>query len=647
VSIDVALLRSTFRDEVAEHAQTVDDILLRADDRELERDQLDALFRAVHSIKGGCGTFGFKRLGEFAHVLEELLDAVRSRELPLDLEVTDIVLRGNELVRALLAAECDEGTVDPADITVLEAGIAAALSRRTAPSVAAPPAEKRWRISVTVADSARRESVVESLRAAFETLGLLEILDPSESDAWRVDLRTTRSDHELHELFAFIGAAGDECIVTPVADAPEAFGFFDDEPGAPQTAAKPPAARSAERAGVPPETVAGPSKATAAAATIRVGVEKVDHLVNLVGELVIAQSVLTRAAEAVVGPERDALESVVADISRHMRDLREGVMSIRMVPLGTVFGRFRRVCRELEERLGKRVSLRISGEETELDKGMVERLVDPLTHVIRNSLDHGVESREQREAAGKSPVAMVSLSASHQGGEVVIEVSDDGRGLDRDAILARARERGLPVGENPSDEEVWALIFEPGFSTAQSVTDVSGRGVGMDVVRRNVAELGGRVELRSAAGKGTTIRIRLPLTLAILDGLAVRIGGEVYIIPLTAIIESLVPASGSRLRIGAGEVLAFRGDYVPIIPLRERFSEGTAPPIDDVICVVVESGSRRAALEVDALEEQLQAVVKSLEANYRAVPGMAGATVLGNGRVALILDIPGLLGTIA
>jgi two-component system chemotaxis sensor kinase CheA len=317
-----------------------------------------------------------------------------------------------------------------------------------------------------------------------------------------------------------------------------------------------------------------------------------------------------------------------------------------MVPLGTVFGRFRRVCRELEERLGKRVTLRISGEETELDKGMVERLVDPLTHVLRNSLDHGVESPEQREAAGKSPVAIVSLSASHQGGEVVIEVSDDGRGLDRDAILARARERGLPIGENPSDEEVWALIFEAGFSTAQSVTDVSGRGVGMDVVRRNVAELGGRVELRSAAGKGTTIRIRLPLTLAILDGLAVRIGGEVYIIPLTAIIESLVPASGSRLRIGAGEVLAFRGDYVPIIPLRERFSEGTAPPNDDVICVVVESGSRRAALEVDALEEQLQAVVKSLEANYRAVPGMAGATVLGNGRVALILDIPGLLGTI-
>jgi len=643
MAIDVARLRLTFRDEVAEHAQTVDDILLRADERELDRDQLDALFRAVHSIKGGCGTFGFKRLGDFAHVLEELLDAVRSRELPLDLEVTDIVLRGNELVRALLAAECDEGTVAPGDIERLKAAIAAVLTRRIAPVAAAPPAEHRWLISLTVADAARRPSVIESLRAAFETLGFLELLDPNEADTWRAELRTTRTDGDLRELFAFVGSPGDEFLVTPAAQPAAAFGFFDDAPGAPPP--NPSTVHAAEGAGAAAEP-AGQSKAVASA-TIRVGVEKVDHLVNLVGELVIAQSVLTRAAEAVTGPERDALESAVAEISRHTRDLREGVMSIRMVPLGTVFGRFRRVCRELEERLGKRIALRISGEETELDKGMVERLVDPLTHVLRNALDHGVESPEEREAAGKSPIAAVRLSASHQGGEVVIEVSDDGRGLNREAILARARARGLNVAENPSDDEVWALIFEPGFSTAHTVTDVSGRGVGMDVVRRNVAELGGRVELRSAAGAGTTVRIRLPLTLAILDGLAVLIGEEVYIIPLTAIVESLVPAAGSRLRIGGGEVLAFRGDYVPIVPLRERFSTGAATPNDEVICVVVESGNRRAALEVDALEAQLQVVVKSLEANYRAVPGMAGATVLGNGRVALILDIPGLLGTIA
>lgn len=646
MAIDVALLRLTFRDEVAEHAQTVDDILLRADDRELDRDQLDALFRAVHSIKGGCGTFGFKRLGEFAHALEELLDAVRSRELPLDLEVTDIVLRGNELVRALLAAECDEGTVAPGDVERLKAAISAVLARRTAPVADAPPSEQRWLISLTVADPARRASVIESLRAAFETLGFLELLDPNETGAWRAELRTTRTASDLRDLFAFVGSPGDEFLVTPVAEAVAAFGFFDEAPGAPSPEPNSAAVPAAENAGVASEPAAAQAKAVASS-TIRVGVEKVDHLVNLVGELVIAQSVLTRAAEAVTGPERDALESAVAEISRHTRDLREGVMSIRMVPLGTVFGRFRRVCRELEERLGKRIALRISGEETELDKGMVERLVDPLTHVLRNALDHGVESPEEREAAGKSPIAAVRLAASHQGGEVVIEVSDDGRGLDREAILARARARGLNVAENPSDEEVWALIFEPGFSTAHTVTDVSGRGVGMDVVRRNVAELGGRVELRSVAGAGTTVRIRLPLTLAILDGLAVLIGEEVYIIPLTAIVESLVPATGSRLRIGEGEVLAFRGDYVPIVPLRERFSGGTAVASDEVICVVVESGNRRAALEVDALEAQLQVVVKSLEANYRAVPGMAGATVLGNGRVALILDIPGLLGTIA
>jgi len=646
VSIDVAQLRMTFRDEVAEHAQTVDDILLRADDREPDRDLLDALFRAVHSIKGGCGTFGFKRLGEFAHVLEELLDAVRSRELRLDLEVTDIVLRGNELVRGLLAAECDEGSVDPAEVQRVEAAIAAVLARRTVPAADAPSPEHRWLISITVADPARRESVIESLRAAFETLGFLELIDPNDADAWRAELRTTRSDHELRDLFGFVGSPDDQFLVTPVPAPDAGFGFFDDAPGAPPAAANPPVFRNADADVVSSEaSVAQPKAVTSS--TIRVGVEKVDHLVNLVGELVIAQSVLTRAAEAVSGPARDALETAVSEISRHTRDLREGVMSIRMVPLGTVFGRFRRVCRELEERLGKRIALRISGEETEMDKGMVERLVDPLTHVLRNALDHGVESPEEREAKGKSPVAAVRLAASHQGGEVVIEVSDDGRGLDRDAILARARERGLSVSESPSDEDVWALIFEPGFSTANAVTDVSGRGVGMDVVRRNVAELGGRVELRSAPGAGTTVRIRLPLTLAILDGLAVRIAEEVYIIPLTAIVESLVPAAGSRLRIGTGEVLAFRGDYVPVIPLRDRFSDGTAEPSDEVICVVVESGNRRAALEVDALEAQLQVVVKSLEANYRAVAGMAGATVLGNGRVALILDIPGLLGTIA
>jgi two-component system chemotaxis sensor kinase CheA len=634
-----------FREEVAEHAQTVDDILLRADEHEPDRDQLDALFRAVHSIKGGCGTFGFPRLGAFAHVLEELLDAVRGRELPLDLEISDTILRGNELIRALLAAECGEGVVETSEAERVTDAISAALQRRSAPPPPDAPRECRWLIRLHVADPARREHVIESMRAAFETLGSLEVLD-REGDVWRAAVRCTRSAAELRDLYAFLGAADDDFSVVAAEEAvPAAFGFFDDEPAtAPIVSAGPVAPADTS-------SVAGSGTNPTSRGTIRVGTERIDHLVNLVGELVIAQSMLERAAETLGGHERESIDAAVAQIQRHTRDLRDGVMSIRMVPLASVFGRFRRVCHELEERLGKRVALRISGEETELDKGMIERLVDPLTHLLRNALDHGVETPAEREAAGKSPIASVRLAASHRGGEVVIEVADDGRGLDRAAIIARARERGVPVDEAAPDDDVWSLIFASGFSTARNITDVSGRGVGMDVVHRNVTELGGRIEIGSVFGAGTTIRIHLPLTLAIIDGLSVRVGAEEYVVPLTAIVESLQPAPGSRLRIGSGEVLAFRGDYVPIIPLRDRFPAAAAAVSDEDgserICVVVESATRRAALEVDALESQLQVVVKSLETNFRPVPGIAGATVLGSGRVALILDVAGLLGSVA
>jgi two-component system chemotaxis sensor kinase CheA len=630
--LDVALLRETFREEVAEHARTIDDILFRAEHEEPDREQLDALFRAVHSIKGGCGTFGFPRLGAFAHVLEELLDAVRERTLSLDAEIVDAVLRGNEVIGALLAAEFGERHVAEDEVDAVRAVIATHLAGRRAAVAPTTTIAKRWSIGVVVADRARSERVVEALRAAFAGLGELTVREPRAGEQFRAELHCDRTADDLREMFAFVGMPSDTFLVEPVVE-DGGFGFFDDEP-APSLVASP----------LPD----APVRSAAAATTIRVGVDRIDHLVNLVGELVIAESVLTRAAEAVTGAERAALDAAVAHIRRHTRDLRDGVMSIRMVPLASIFGRFRRVCRELEERLGKSVVLRISGEETELDKGMIERLVDPLTHVLRNAYDHGVETPEERAAAGKPPAATVHLAASHEGGEVVITISDDGRGLDRAAILARARSRGLDVADEAADEEVWNLIFAPGFSTAETVTDVSGRGVGMDVVRRNVTELGGRVDLRSTFGVGTTIRIRLPLTLAILDGLSVRIAEETFVIPLTAIVESLQPKASERLRVGAHEeVLAFRGDYVPIVPLRKRFANAAHDAAPESVCIVVESGTRRAALEVDALDAQLQVVVKSLAANFRPVPGVAGATVLGNGRVALILDVPGLLGAIA
>jgi two-component system chemotaxis sensor kinase CheA len=380
--------------------------------------------------------------------------------------------------------------------------------------------------------------------------------------------------------------------------------------------------------------------------SIRVSTQKIDELMNIVGELVIVQAMLNEQALELAGPDADPFRSGVAQLERNTRELQERVMRVRMLPISFVFCRFQRLARDLAQRLGKQIDLKVSGENTEIDKTMLEKIGDPLTHLVRNSIDHGVELPEIRLQAGKLAVGTVHLEAYHRDGNIAVEVTDDGAGLDRDRILAKARSRGL-VGPNQSltDHEIHELIFAPGLSTADKATDVSGRGVGMDVVRRNVQELGGKVEIRSERGRGSRFTITLPLTLAIVEGLSARIGSETYIVPLVSIIESvqLTPASASCLP-GCEEVFPFRGDYLPVLRLHNLF--GVEPRfrlLHEGLIVVVEGEGRRIGLFVDELLGQQQVVIKSLQTNYRRVPGVSGATILGDGSVALILDLPGII----
>ncbi|MCH2241099.1 MAG: chemotaxis protein CheW, partial [Aquabacterium sp.] len=385
--------------------------------------------------------------------------------------------------------------------------------------------------------------------------------------------------------------------------------------------------------------------ATLESSTIRVSVEKVDQLINLVGELVITQAMLAQNSRNLDPVVYQQLVSGLTDLDRNTRDLQESVMSIRMIPMSTVFSRFPRMLRDLAGKLGKKVELVTQGEATELDKGLIEKITDPLTHLVRNSVDHGIEMPADRLAKGKHEAGTITLSASHQGGSIVIEVRDDGRGLSREKLLKKARERGIEAPDTMSDADVWGLIFAPGFSTAEVVTDVSGRGVGMDVVKKNITALGGTVEIDSAEGYGMSVKVRLPLTLAIMDGMSVGVGEEVYILPLSSVVESFQVSDDMIKTVGStGRVVEVRDTYMPVIELEKVFD---VPRFDwdrtASIMVVVEAESGRVALLVDELLGQQQVVVKNLEANYRKVPDVSGATIMGDGRVALILDVGSLV----
>lgn len=738
MTIDMSQFYQVFFEETAEHLKTMESLLVEIDVASPSLDDLNAIFRAAHSIKGGAATFGFNDMTEVTHILESLLDKLRKEELPLRTEMIDEFLKAGDLLKAQLNAHQNGGAVEQSEISAVCRKLDA-LAKNTAqpvaietPESALPvadtvPTKKYYHIEFTVAPGAN----LDILLAELSGLGNLKIIQNGASltpSTWRIELSTYADSAELLDTIAYFTKPEQVDIQQQpqTSEEEDGFGFFtynettDSEPGygffshiaAPQdapvedtsygffTEVTPPQATLDEDAGYgfftdleeiksqpaqdpgygffetaePPlsaqtplpiatasqvpaiqestpiptlrkqeKTVATPTADT----SIRVNIDKVDQLINLVGELVITQAMLAQTASTVDPVIYENLMTGMAQLERNTRDLQESVMSIRMLPINFVFSRFPRLVRDLASKLNKQIELKTIGEDTELDKVLIEKLADPLTHLVRNSLDHGIELPEKRIAAGKDPKGTITLRAFHQGGSIIIEVSDDGGGLHRDKILGKAQERGLPVTDSMSDQDVWQLIFAPGFSTAEVVTDVSGRGVGMDVVKRNIQEMGGRVEIQSETGRGSKITIRLPLTLAILDGMSIGVGKEVFIIPLAFISESLQPATTDIKTVtGEGQVVQVRGEYLPLIALHKLFNmRPTVTEPSQGILVLLEAEGKRVALFVDELLGQHQVVIKSLETNFRKVPHVSGATIMGDGRVAVILDVASLVKT--
>ncbi|MEX3898827.1 chemotaxis protein CheA [Paraburkholderia sp. BR10954] len=762
MTLDITQFYQTFFDEADELLAQMEQLLLNLDVARPDPEDLAAIFRAAHSIKGGAATFGFTALTETTHILESLLDRARNNELVLRKDMIDTFLETKDVLSGQLAdyrasAEPDAEVARAicAKLEQLHAesrmgGAPAAAAVQTAPAAAQPPATQTTTATTAVQQQGGTppEHVVEqAVQMAGEWMdgepaqtGQAAGTDDSAGPHLKITLRGVGEKdqellaEELGNLGNIVGQvkSGGDLMLWLSSDVPSddiiAVCCFvidesqitigrgtapaDDaqqgEPGTPAAAAVPTPAQSApvapaapaaqaqaqpvvhaeqaassapaahaaapasaashtdsiEPPPAPPAAAPAAAKpasagsaehdrkatrpAAAAAAgegsSIRVGVEKVDQLINLVGELVITQAMLAETTSTFDPALHDRLFNGMAQLERNARDLQEAVMSIRMMPMDYVFSRFPRLVRDLAAKLGKEVELVTFGQATELDKSLIERIIDPLTHLVRNSLDHGIETVEARRAAGKDSTGQLVLSAAHHGGNIVIEVSDDGAGLRRDKILAKAAKQGMQVSETMTDEEVWNLIFLPGFSTAEQVTDVSGRGVGMDVVKRNIQSMGGHVEITSHAGKGSTTRIVLPLTLAILDGMSVKVGNEIFILPLNFVMESLQPQAEDIYTVANGErVVRVRGEYLPLVALHEVFnvSEAKQEPTQGIVTIMQTEG-RRFAMLIDELVGQQQVVVKNLETNYRKVHGISAATILGDGSVALIVDVAAL-----
>jgi two-component system chemotaxis sensor kinase CheA len=672
MSFDLSQFYQVFFEEAAEHLANMERLLLELDVDDPSMDDLNAIFRAAHSIKGGAGTFGFTDMIEVTHVLETLLDKLRKEEMALTTEMVNAFLEAGDAISMQLAGHRDASEVDQEVVKNVRANLerlssapaeqtpVSAVTHTPTPSSIEKPAEDGYGF---FADEPVNAPVAEQGYGFFD----------DEPVATPV---ATQAD----QGYGFFGDdAPAENQAAPATENQQGYGFFQETPVQkderennrgygflqepnPDTQAEtavPAVAQVAEpiqtAAPVQAAPVAAPAhptrrsvdKAPTAAATdssIRVSVEKVDQLINLVGELVITQAMLSQSASMLDPVVVERIQSGLTQLQRNTRDIQEAVMAVRMLPISFVFSRFPRVVRDMATKLNKKIELKTLGEGTELDKGLIEKIADPLTHLIRNSLDHGIEMPEKRIAAGKSATGTITLNAFHQGGNIVIEVADDGGGLSRSKIMSKARERGLNVSDDMPDSAVWMLIYEAGFSTAEVVTDVSGRGVGMDVVKRNIAELGGRVEIDSAEGFGTRTTIRLPLTLAILDGLSVSVGGQVFIAPLGSIVESLqVLPQDLKSVSGEGHLLRVRGEYLPLVAVHDVFGiENAVTDFTKGIVVIIETEGKKTALMVDELLGQHQVVIKSLESNFRKVQGISGATIMGDGKVALILDVAAL-----
>ncbi|MBL1386477.1 MAG: chemotaxis protein CheA [Colwellia sp.] len=671
MSIDLSQFFEVFFEESFEGLDTMEAELLNLVPGEEDLETINTIFRAAHSIKGGSGTFGFSSVSDFTHVLETLLDQIRQGERTLTTEHVNLLLKAVDCLRSLLAGLQAEQEPDLTEADTLRAQFEEVLG------INSTTQESNIQTSDSQSDSDTYQIDFKPHHHLFKTgneplimiseleqLGELdttvfydevpEITNLSSDECflhWRFFLNTSHGESAIKEVFEWVeddaditielcgGLFTDE-LPTPDADS----STVDQEPSIQE-----PEPKQAEQAKPIKPTSANTNKksTTPESTSIRVGIDKVDSLINMVGELVITQAMLNQLSEQDITPATiTALQEGLAQLAHNTRDLQENVMRIRMLPINFVFSRFPRLVRDIAQKLNKQVELKLIGEQTELDKTVMEKISDPMVHLVRNSLDHGLETVEKRLQAGKDPVGTVTLNAFHQGGNIVIEIMDDGQGLNTKKIQEKAIANGLISADNHlSNEEINELIFMPGFSTMDEVSDLSGRGVGMDVVKRNIQSLNGSVEVTSAPGVGSTFTIRLPLTLAILDGQLVKVAQHTYIIPLISIVESLQIDIAKVSRVGKSlDVLRLRDEYIPILRLYDIFNHNNAiESLDKTLLVVVETDNQKVGLLVDDLLSQQQVVIKSLEANYQKVDGISGATILGDGRVSLIVDISGLI----
>jgi len=696
-SIDVSHFGDMFFEEAQELLEQMEGLLLAVNVESPDKEECNAIFRATHSIKGGCAAFEMDDMVEVTHIMETLLDCIRKGETVLTETHVNVFLQAKDLLKRQLQGHREKMPL----VAGFESNVISELrdlanqeknprSTHTNPAqkIGGGTANKEDDLAVSKTHFFRVEMpkiAEDEFNALLSELGAKRYAESCElpDGSLALHLETDLNAEELIAVCSFLvnpedikvtedvlsqqscvsgDAVAKELDASPVSEN-ESYGLFDDSvPLESECHAREQEQQAKLSAPIISATgfrevgpLAAPNLTTGRqesvmptgsdSTSIRVNLDKVDQLINLVGELVITQAMIDQHVDGLDPTVHESLVNSFTTLARNTRDLQEAIMSIRMMPMDFVFSRFPRMTRELAAKLGKQVKLVTQGGATELDKGLIERIIDPLTHLVRNAIDHGLETPSVRVAAGKSEAGVLSLSAAHEGGNIILEVSDDGAGLDRQRILEKARENGLSVSDDMPDEEVWQIIFAPGFSTCTQVTDVSGRGVGMDVVKRNISAMGGSVEIQSCRGQGSTIRISLPLTLAILEGMSIKTGEEIYVLPLAAVIESLKPASDSTRGItGKGKLIRVREEYLPLIPLHQVFGiQARFTDPKDGIVVVLEAEGKKAALLVDSLVGQQQVVVKNIESNYRKISGISGATILGDGNVSLILDIPSLL----
>ena len=665
MSIDISQFHDVFFEESFEGLDAMESGLLNLDVGAADVDEINTIFRAAHSIKGGAGTFGFMAVSEFTHVMETLLDEMRNGERDVSTESTNLLLDTVDVLREMLTAVQQKVDTDEQRITEARQKLEAMLAGEmpvAVNSTGADLAVEQTSTTQTITlgweiDFRPHQHLLQTgndpvrMLRELETLGELTVvvddsklppfldLEPEDSYlSWQLTLTGDIPKEDVVEIFEWVDDDCDLKIEEIQGESPVAIDNTADEQRS--IAVSKTTSEQAQNAKPKVASVAP------AATSIRVGTDKVDSLINLVGELVITQSMLSQIGDNFTQDMLPKLIDGLAQLEQNTREMQESIMRIRMLPISFAFNRFPRLVHDLSDASGKKVELKLSGEQTELDKTVMEKIGDPLVHLVRNSLDHGLEMPDVRLAAGKDEIGQLHLNAFHQGGNIIIEITDDGAGLNEEKIFNKAVEKGLvDISEILSPDKIHELIFLPGFSTADVVTDISGRGVGMDVVRKNIASLGGSVAVLSKKGEGSTFTIRLPLTLAIMDGQTIRVADENYIIPLVSIIESLEIKSTDVKRLsGKGELYPLRDEYVPIIRLYEIFGlQPKSTDLEDGLLVIVEGAGEKVGLFIDDLLGQQQVVIKSLETNYRKVLGLSGATILGDGTVALILDVPGLM----